>query len=202
MGIEIEDFKEKLGSVVVRLFSLIIGVLAAIANLVFTIGVFREIKKDSSFSNTGFANFLAFLFTSFSTGLYLFLHFLPKKAYRLMYLLTVLLVLSLFFSGHALGLSAPIVDDCDELGIANTTYWSGVDLGNIGYAIASGTNVSTIIGRLGQPITNCVDNQIIFAGAFMLLVFHTVAIFDVQRMLLGRVKAKTYGERFVEMGIK
>jgi hypothetical protein len=103
-----------------------------------------------------------------------------------------------------LGLSAPTVDDCDELGITNATFWKAQvnDLGNIGYAIAAGTNVSTIIGRLGQPITNCVDNEIIFAGGFMLLIFHSVAIFDVQRMLLTRVKAKTYGERFVEMGIK
>ena len=204
MGIEIEDFKEKLSAVLLRLFSLIVGILCGIAGLVFAIGVFREINRNNSLGNIGFANFLAFLFSSTATALYLFLHFIPRKVYRLMYLLTALFMLGIFFASHSLGLSAPMVDDCNNLGIADAAFWANAttNLGSIGYAIAAGSNVSTLIGRLGQPITDCVDNQIIFAGAFMLIVFQIVAVFDVQRMLLVRVKSKTYGERFVEMGIK
>jgi hypothetical protein len=36
----------------------------------------------------------------------------------------------------------------------------------------------------------------------ILLLFQLVAIFDVQRLLLQRVRSKTYGERFYEMGIR
>eukprot|EP00658_Telonema_sp_P-2_P053170 TRINITY_DN41613_c0_g1_i1.p1 TRINITY_DN41613_c0_g1~~TRINITY_DN41613_c0_g1_i1.p1 ORF type:complete len:115 (+),score=26.06 TRINITY_DN41613_c0_g1_i1:84-428(+) len=65
------------------------------------------------------------------------------------------------------------------------------------------TSITTsLIGSLGQSLGNCVDSEIIFAGAFMLIIFHIISLFDTQRMLVSRIKSKTYGERFVEMGIR
>ena len=203
MPLDLEDFREKTLRFFGTFFSLITAVCSCIGCFVYVIGVLRFVNTQQTFYRTEVAHFIGMLFAIASTLGYLALFFVAKKSYRVLYLLTFIIVLSLFLVSHSLGLVAPTVDDCDELGVfingfVNRTY---TDASNIGNSLRGG-NVTEIRGSLGQSLGNCVDSELIFAGAFLLLVFQMVTLFDLQRTLIGRVKSKTYGERFVEMGIK
>lgn len=205
MSLEAEDFREKLLGCCSKFFSIIIAVLLAIMTLIYMIGAGRLIDVTDSFFSSGFAHFLGILAALASTIGYGVLHVVPRKAYRLLYLITFLLALSIFLVSHSLGLTAPTVDDCDELGLFNATRLlneTAYTLGDVGYVILQGGNGTAAIGQLGQPVNHCVDYGLTFASAFILILLDVVALFDTQRLLLTRVRSKTYGERFVEMGIR
>lgn len=178
-----------------KFFSLIIGIFAALACCVYFIGVMRLITARQRFERLEVPHFLGVGFAIISTISYLVLHFIPRKAYRLMYFLTAMLMLSIIFVSHSMGVTGPTVDDCnDDL---------GETAGHIGDALSNIANATTTRrGSLGQSLGDCIDETIIFAASVCVIFFHIIAIFDVQRLLLVRVRAKTYGERFVEMGIR
>eukprot|EP00331_Platyophrya_macrostoma_P000069 CAMPEP_0176405616 /NCGR_PEP_ID=MMETSP0127-20121128/431_1 /TAXON_ID=938130 /ORGANISM="Platyophrya macrostoma, Strain WH" /LENGTH=160 /DNA_ID=CAMNT_0017784683 /DNA_START=159 /DNA_END=641 /DNA_ORIENTATION=+ len=158
-----------------------------------------------SFSNTGFAHFLGFLSAIASAVAFTVLHFLPKRAYRMLYLISGILVVSIFLVSHSMGLTAPTVDDCDSLGLLNITAIlaeQANSLGTVGYVILKGGNGTVAVGRLGQVLGGCTQSVITFVTALLIIILEVIALFDTQRMLLTRVRSKTYGERFVEMGIK
>ncbi|KAH9598476.1 hypothetical protein LSM04_009727 [Trypanosoma melophagium] len=186
-----------------KFLSLIIGAIMAFCTLLFVIGAGRVITLERSISHSGFAHLLA-IFTSIITVIfYIALHFVPRKAYRLLYFISVMLVLTMFFVAHSLGLAAPIVDDCNALGLINYSAivekWN--DLGSVGVIFNNHTNKTEAIGKLGENVRYCVEEELTFASALLLLILYIFALFDVQKVLLTRVKSKTYGERFVEMGI-
>lgn len=180
-----------------KFFSLILALLIIATSFIYVVGACIIISKDKSFGNSGFAHFLGVLAAILTAIGYIALHFVPRKAYRLLYGLTFMFLVSMFLLAHSLGLSAPTVTDCN----ADVSYLnlSWEDWTNIGH-VAQG-NDSTIIGSMGQKVTQCGANGALFAGAFMTLILYIIALFDVQTVLLTRVKSKTYGERFVEMGI-
>lgn len=205
MAVDVESFKDKLGRFFSRFFSLILAGLNCIASLVLLIGFFKFAVTQGTFYRTEVAHFFAAVISTASTVGFLALHMVPRKRYRVLYLLSGLLVLSIFLTSHSLGLVAPTVDDCDEEGLLynvsaliNTTKDTA---SGVVHGITSG-NTTSWVGSLGQSLGNCVDSEIIFAGAFMLIIFHIMSLFDTQRMLVTRIKSKTYGERFVEMGIR
>ncbi|CCW63571.1 unnamed protein product [Phytomonas sp. EM1] len=174
-----------------KFLSLFIAIILAIAVAIYVVGSSVVISKDKSFGNIGFSHFLGILLTATTTLTYITLHFLPRKAYRLLYAITLLLLFSILFCAHSLGLTAPTVTDCgkDEFMqiIANLT--------------ETQRNVSIEVGSLGQEINTCSGNDVLFAGSLIAVIMMVAAIFDVQMVLLHRVRSKTYGERFVEMGI-
>lgn len=199
-NMDCDETLECLGTFFRRFFTLIVLVSSMVSCFIYTVGVLRYIRSIGQFKRLEIPHFMALVLAVASTVIYCLLHCSPKKMYRLMYGLSVLLVLSIGMLSHSLGITAPVVDDCDEMSatqLLNSTR-AGLHFGNL-------TSVQTIAvntGSLGQSLGNCVDNQVIFAGAFMLATFQILALFDVQRMLLERVRTKTYGERFVEMGIR
>eukprot|EP00744_Colponema_vietnamica_P009217 GILI01013130.1.p1 GENE.GILI01013130.1~~GILI01013130.1.p1 ORF type:complete len:206 (-),score=11.64 GILI01013130.1:105-722(-) len=205
MGVDVHDLKDKIGNFVSKFFSLIIALLSCIASLVYIIGAFKFITYDGTFSRTEVAHVLALLVTTAATAGYFLLHFVPKKRYRVLYSLSGLLVVSVFLSAHSLGLVAPTVDDCDDAGLLMGTT-SLVNRTIIDAETAKESviqmNITEIRGQLGQSLGNCVDSEIIFAGCFMLSVFHIIAVFDTQRMLAARIRSKSYSERFAEMGFR
>ena len=205
MSLESEDLREKVLGCCSKFFSIIIATILAIITLIYMIGAGRLIDVTDSFFSLGFAHFLAILSAVAATIGYCILHVVPRKAYRLLYLITSLLALAIFLVSHSLGLTAPTVDDCDELGFFNATQLINAtahSLGDVGYVILNGGNGTQAIGQLGQAVDHCVDYGLTFASAFILIFFYVIALFDTQRLLLTRVRSKTYGERFVEMGIK
>lgn len=203
--LELEDIKEKCGGFCSRFFSLVIAVLLDVLTLIYTIGAGHLVNVSDSFSSSGFAHFLAIVAAVASAVTYTLLHFVPKRAYRLLYLITSILVLSIFLVAHSLGLTAPTVDDCDEYGLLNVTRIIGDQansVGDIGFVILKGGNATVAVGRLGQVLGDCTETVVTFTTALFIIVLDIIALFDTQRMLLTRVRSKTYGERFVEMGIK
>lgn len=176
-------FCDTILSFIRKFFSLLLAILIAIATLIYVIGAGIVITKEKSFGNSGFAHFLAILSSLVVAIGYIALHFVPRKAYRLLYALTFLFLLSLFLISHSLGLAAYSVTECN----ANHEY--------------DNTGLSNITGGGINIQSACAGNGVLFAGAFLNILFYLVAIFDVQAVLLSRVKSKTYGERFVEMGI-
>lgn len=182
-----------------KFFSLIIALLMAVFTLLFVIAAAIIISKNKSFGKAGFAHFLAIIFSICTVICYLILHFVPRKAYRLLYALTFLLLTTTFLVSHSFGLVAIDVNDCRISGsLSVNASWSG--FGDVG-SILGDNDANVTIGSLGQPVSNCGTNALLFAAAFLNLILYIVALFDVQTVLLARVKSKTYGERFVEMGI-
>ena len=211
MAVDVESLKDKVVKFASRFFSLIIAALNCIASLVLIIGFFKFAVTQGTFYRTEVAHFFTAVISTASTIGFLALHLVPRKRYRVLYMLSGMLVLSIFFTAHSLGLVAPTVDDCDEKGLLyNVTTLFNTTAGSAHDAVdaVTGRNQTTtsittsLIGSLGQSLGNCVDSEIIFAGAFMLIIFHIISLFDTQRMLISRIKSKTYGERFVEMGIR
>lgn len=189
-----------------KFFSIIIAVLMAFFTFVYLVAASHLISETKSFGKSGFAYFLAIIVSIVAVVGYIVLHVVPRKAYRLLYALTGLFLLSGFFISHSMGLSAPTVNDCRISGHGHHNFtWSNVsaDMGEIQWVKqnhSSRTEVVTI-GSLGQEVSHCGDHVAIFVATFLLLILYIIGIFDVQKVLLTRVKSKTYGERFVEMGI-
>jgi hypothetical protein len=193
MAVDWDVAKERTASFCSKFFSLILSILCALCTFIYLIGVIRLIGTRGA-TRLQVPHFIGLCFAVGSTVAYLVLHFIPRKAYRLMYALTALLVFSVVFVGHSMGVTAPTVDDCSG-DILSTTRGAITD-------IANKTQNGDPKGDLGQSLGDCTDETIIFSASLVLVLTQTVAIFDVQRLLLDRVRAKTYGERFVEMGIK
>ncbi|RNF18201.1 uncharacterized protein Tco025E_04586 [Trypanosoma conorhini] len=186
-----------------KFLSLILGVLLAIFTLLYVIGTGRVITLEQNFAHAGFAHFLGIIFSIVTVICYISLHFVPRKAYRLLYFISVMLVITMFLVAHSLGLSAPVMSDCNELGLLNYSEIVGKwkKMGTMGVIFNNATNSKEVIGKLGEPVRNCVPQELTFASALLMLILQVIALFDVQKVLLTRVKSKTYGERFVEMGI-
>lgn len=182
-----------------KFFSLIIAILMALLTVLYVVGAGMVITGAKSFGKSGFAHFLGIVFSIITVIGYIILHFVPRKAYRLLYALTFILLTTMFLVGHSWGLSAPVVQDCNAAGgIHVNTNWSGI--GSIGKVLGD-DNVNITVGSLGEPVAQCNGNALLFASAFLNSILYVIALFDIQTVLLARVKSKTYGERFVEMGI-
>ncbi|KPA76028.1 hypothetical protein ABB37_08170 [Leptomonas pyrrhocoris] len=182
-----------------KFFSLIIAILMAVITVLYVVGVGIVVTGAKSFGKSGFAHFLGILFAIVTVIGYIILHFVPRKAYRLLYALTFILLTTMFLVAHSWGLAAPVVQDCQRNGNLHiNTTWGGI--GSIGTVLGE-DNVTITIGSLGEPIAQCNGNAILFAAAFLNMILYVIALFDIQTVLLARVKSKTYGERFVEMGI-
>lgn len=187
-----------------RFLTLIIAICMVIFTSIYLISMATLVSRKKNFSKDGFAYFLALIVTIAGVAGYFVLHVVPRKAYRLLYALTVLFLLAGFLIGHALGLAGPTVNDCQRLGefnIENVTETVG-KIGDVIWVKSNSTDSGAIgIGSLGQELSYCGNHLTIFVSSFFLLILFFIGILDVQRVLLIRVKSKTYGERFVEMGI-
>ncbi|AIN96154.1 hypothetical protein LPMP_100840 [Leishmania panamensis] len=182
-----------------KFFSLILAIAMGFLTLLYVIGAGVVTTQAKSFSKSGFAHFLGIIFAITSAMGYLILHFVPRKAYRLLYALTFIMLTTVFLVSHSMGLAAPVVADCGVAGSLNFTgNYTGI--GSIG-SILNDENQNVTIGRLGQPVAQCKGNALLFAASFLNMFLYVIALFDVQTVLLARVRSKTYGERFVEMGI-
>lgn len=182
-----------------KFFSLILALAMAFFTMLYVIGAGVVTTQAKSFSKSGFAHFLGIVFSIVSVIGYLILHFVPRKAYRLLYAITFLMLTTMFLVAHSMGLAAPVVADCNAAGSLNFTgNYTGI--GSIG-SILDDNNENVTIGRLGEPVAQCKSNALLFAASFVNMFLYVIALFDVQTVLLARVKSKTYGERFVEMGI-
>ncbi|GET86559.1 hypothetical protein, conserved [Leishmania tarentolae] len=182
-----------------KFFSLILAMAMAFFTLLYVIGAGMTTTHAKSFSKSGFAHFLGVVFAIVSVIGYLILHFVPRKAYRLLYAITFLMLTTMFLVAHSMGLAAPVVADCNAAGSLNfMSNYTGI--GSIG-SILDDNNENVTIGRLGEPVAQCKSNALLFAASFINMFLYMIALFDVQTVLLARVKSKTYGERFVEMGI-
>ncbi|KAG5510324.1 hypothetical protein JKF63_07652 [Porcisia hertigi] len=182
-----------------KFFSLILALAMAFFTVLYIAGAGSVITHAKSFSKSGFAHFLGIIFGIASVIGYLILHFVPRKAYRLLYAVSFTLLTTVFLVAHSMGLAAPVVADCNAAHrldiIGNYT-----GIGSIG-KILDEDEGNVTIGRLGEPVAQCRGNALLFAAAFINMFIYVIALFDVQTVLLARVKSKTYGERFVEMGI-
>lgn len=196
------DFSEMCDKVmhfIRKFFSIVVALTMSLLTLLYIIGAGRVVTIDRSFGHAGFAHFLAILSAIVTALGYVALHFVPRKAYRLLYALTFMFILSIFLVSHSIGLSAPVVTDCNRFGmLKNLKSISNItDFGHM----TNVTDQNVIIGSLGERVHICIENALMFATGFINVVLYVVGIFDVQSVLLSRVKSKTYGERFVEMGI-
>lgn len=182
-----------------KFFSLILAILMAVITLLYVVGAGMVITGAKSFGKSGFAHFLGIIFAIATVIGYLILHFVPRKAYRLLYAVTFLILTTTFLVAHSMGLSAPVVSDCNAIGGINISVnYTGI--GSIGQML-NDKNENVTTGTLGEPVAQCNGNALLFAAAFINMFLYVIAVFDVQTVLLARVKSKTYGERFVEMGI-
>ncbi|KEG05312.1 hypothetical protein DQ04_23701000, partial [Trypanosoma grayi] len=169
-----------------KFLSLIIAVLMAIFTLLYVIGAGRVITLEHSFKHSGFAHFLGILFSIVTAICYVALHFVPRKAYRLLYLLSALLVITMFLVAHSLGLAAPVVSDCNAMGLINYSdvveKWN--DMGTVGVIFNNETNRTEAIGKLGERVGNCVEQELTFVSALLMMILQLFALFDVQNVLL------------------
>ncbi|EAN80763.1 hypothetical protein C3747_66g71 [Trypanosoma cruzi] len=197
------DCMSRVCSFLRKFLSVIMGILLAIFTLLYVIGAGRVITLEHNFKHAGFAYFLGIFFSIITVICYISLHFVPRKAYRLLYFISVMLVLSMFFVAHSMGLAGPVVSDCNLLGLINysdiVAKWR--NMGTVGVIFNNETKTKEVIGKLGEPVQHCVEQELTFATALIMLILQVFALFDVQKVLLTRVRSKTYGERFVEMGI-
>jgi hypothetical protein len=194
MPVDTEALKDNLESFCSKFFSLIIACCLGVSNFVYLIGTLRLIFSLQRFKRLEVAHFLGLGFALSANVCYLVLHFIPKKKYSLMHVLTGLLLLSLFFTGLSMGVTGPTVDDCND-GIQEAEH-------NVEDSFRD-LNLTTVRkGALGQSLGTCRDDTVIFAASILLNFFQIVALFDVQRLLLSRIRNKSVGERFVEMGLR
>ena len=186
---------------VVKFFSLIIAIAACFSTFIYAIGIFRYISAVQRFKRDEVAHFFGLGCAVLSSAMDLALHTMPHKAQpQSLTILTIIMIVASGMVGHSLGLAAPTVDDCDETNRQNFFNGTIQTVGQISHEVITSPGVTT--GSLGQSLGNCRDMQLIFAGCFMFLFFQSIALFDIQRIILKRVRSKTYGDRFVEMGIR
>ncbi len=203
-------------STVAKFCSLTVAFSMFVGWIVYMIGVIRLAAEWGNLERIVVAHFLS-MFLSFITLLgYFYLFLKGQKQLHFMSFLTNLLVLSLMLVSHSIGLTAPNVLDCG----GNFSYLTN-SFGEVAGGVANGiTNITlnrTLSGAVNagggvingpprgeydQSLLGCYDQAIILGGAIVVGFFQLCAVFDVQRVLLRRIRAKTYGERFSEMGIK
>ncbi|CCW71371.1 unnamed protein product [Phytomonas sp. Hart1] len=185
------EFFEHIITFIRKFLSLIIGLVLTFGVAIYVVGSSFVIFKDDNLGNVGFTHLIAILLSTGTTFIYLTLHFIPRKAYRLLYTITGLLLLSIFFCAHSLGLTVPTVSDCSN---GNFQQMSVKSKGG-------SKDMNVVFGSIGQEIRTCSGNKMLLVGALITILMMIAAIFQVQMILLNRVRSKTYGERFVEMGI-
>jgi hypothetical protein len=192
MAVDWESRKECCATFWTKFFSLIIGICMGVSGFLFAIGIFRYLNAVKRFSRDEIAHFITLGLAGISTTMFIATHAVPKRVTsEILTILAVLLVLSEGMVSHSMGLAAPTVDDCNGNG-------------RVDFLNGTITNVNGIAntGTLGQSLGDCLDMQLIFAGSFLLLIFQTIGVFDIQRLILQRTRSKTYADRFVEMGIR
>lgn len=200
----------KVANALKKFFSVIFAIIIIVLTIAFLACSAHLIHVSRNFEKLGFSYFLAIIFSVVVAIGYLALHLLPRKAYRLLYALTGLFLISALLVGHSMGVSGITVNDCRIESSINFTMKivDEIDeMGNInGWNITIDTNEdkhnhTKVIGTYGETVNHCSDNVGIFVCSFFLLILYVIGLFDVQNVLMSRVKSKTYGERFVEMGI-
>ena len=199
---------------VAQFCSLTVVLSMTIGEIVYLVGVFKLAATWGSLERVVVAHFIATLLALLSLVAYFYLFLKGQKQIHFMSFLTGLLV-SFMLVSHSIGLAAPNVLDCggnfSYLAGSFTDVAGGVanDLANISLnrtvintPAPPSTSDSEARGEYDQSLVGCYDQAIILGGAIVVGFFQLCAVFDVQRVLLRRVRAKTYGERFTEMGIK
>lgn len=200
----------KIGNVVQKFFSVVFAIVMIILTIAFLACSAHLIHISKNFEKLGFSYFLTIIFSVVVAVGYVALHLVPRKAYRLLYALTGFFLAAAFLMGHSMGTSALTVNDCRIENHLNFSSLIASDVGQLGHIDRVNTtshghnqthNHTVVIGTYGEPVTHCPDNVGIFVCSFFLLILYFIGLFDVQNVLFSRVKSKTYGERFVEMGI-
>ena len=216
---KLDQCADCLCNAIAQFCSLTVALSMFIGEIVYLVGVFKLAATWGSFERIVVAHFIAMFFSLFTLIGYFYLFLKGQKQIHFMSFLTGLLVLSFMLVSHSIGLAAPNVLDCG----GNFTYLAN-SFGDVAGGVANDlTNISlnrTLIhngdnnngnnnnnngqprGEYDQSLLGCYDQAIILGGAIVVGFFQLCAVFDVQRVLLRRVRAKTYGERFTEMGIK
>lgn len=204
------SFWTKALDVVRKFFSIVFAIVMIILTIAFLAVSAKLMHLQKSFTTIGFAYFLTIIFSVVVTLGYVALHLVPRKAYRLLYALTGFFLVTSFLMAHSMGVSALTVNDCrleDSFNFTEIVTLDAEKLGKFERVNASngehnGThNKTEVIGTYGEPVSFCPENVGVFVCSFLLLILYVIGLFDVQSVLLSRVKSKTYGERFVEMGI-
>lgn len=204
------SFWTKAFDVARKFFSIVFAIVMIILTIAFLAVSAHLIHLQRNFKTIGFAYFLTIIFSVVVALGYIALHLVPRKAYRLLYALTGFFLVSSFLMAHSMGVSALTVNDCRLEGNFNLTEIATSEMEDLGHFERvnvtdgkgkGGHNKTVIIGTYGEPVSFCADNVGVFVCSFLLLILYVIGLFDVQNVLLNRVKSKTYGERFVEMGI-
>jgi hypothetical protein len=216
---KLEQCGDCLCNAISKFCSLTVVVSMFVGEIVYIVGVFKLAAAWGSLERTVIAHFLG-MFLSLITLLgYFYLFLKGQKQIHFMTFLTMLLVVSFMLVSHSIGLASPNVVDCG----GNFSYLAQ-GFKDVTNNVANGvtnitlnrTNVQNLPGAVGgvlinggpprgeydQSLLGCYEQAIVLGGAIVVGFFQLAAVFDVQRVLLRRIRAKTYGERFTEMGIK
>lgn len=196
-------------SLVAKFCSLIVAFSMTVGGIVYIIGVAKLTHSWGSMDRIVVAHFCAMISTFLANVCYIYLFLRGQKQVQFMSVLSTLLLISFMLVAHSIGVAAPNVVDCgSNFTVVSDTF--GETAGNaVNGAVKTITNKTlntTVLiwhgrGSYDQSLVGCHDQAIVLGGAIVVGFFQLVAIFDVQRVLLRRVRSKTYGEIFVEMGI-
>jgi hypothetical protein len=200
-------------SAVTRFCSLTVACSMFVGVIVYMVGVMKLLGSWGSMERIVLAHFIAMMFAIVALVGYVWLFLKGQRQVQFMTVLTGILIIAFTLVGHSIGIAVPTVADCGgNFSVINVAQTVGEVAGGVAGGIANGiSNIShnrTINGfthprgSYSQSLVGCHDQSIVLGGALVTAIFELVAIFDVQRVLLRRVRAKTYGERFTEMGIK
>jgi len=210
--VKCDDTLECVKVVLFKFFTLIVAGGCGVGAVVYMTGVVKYVGARTALGALDAVNLVGCVSSTICAIFYAYLFFVARKPYRLMYFLSAALVFSLFFTGHSLGLTGPTVFECagnwsglaNQFGAIQSEVISNVVNGSFykNQTISGDSTISIRVGDYNAVAIGCLDTMIIFSGALIAAVFGLIAVFDVQRILLKRVRAKTYGERFSEMGIK
>lgn len=191
-------------SAIAKFCSLVVATSMFLGEIVYMVGVAKLVSTWGGVERIIGAHVVGMAVSLLALIGYLYLFFRGQKQQQFMSFLTILLIVSFTLIAHSVGIAAPSVIDCDNNFTLIDSF--GEVTGNVINGFSNVTLNRTFIkypvNSYEGSLLGCHDQSIVLGGAIVVGFFQLVAIFDVQRVLLRRVRAKTYGDRFSEMGIK
>eukprot|EP00759_Apiculatamorpha_spiralis_P019710 PhF_6_TR2550/c0_g1_i1/m.4328 len=166
---------------VAKFFSLIIALLNAVGVLIMGIGSVAHIADIKRFKRLEVAHALAaFVAALAALGLF-YIPFTSNVSVAFIRVESLLIILALALVSLSVGLLGQQIEDC----VQGTNF-----------------NSTQVIQMADSHDTSfCNNDGAIFAGGVILLLSLCIALGDVHRQLVNRIKSKQLGHRFAEMSV-
>ncbi|KAG8348400.1 hypothetical protein TRVL_00777 [Trypanosoma vivax] len=175
-----------------RSLSLILAIILTSLTVIYSIGGGYFVKRIGSTEGDGIAHILAIVFSCVGALGYISLHFLPRRSRYLLYLITIVLLCSIWLLFHSSGLLAPVVNDCNMTLFGNYTHMADL-VADIhrqdNDSLLNITNETIVRGRLGEPVRECKLSALMCITAVTTGIAQFFALLDIQKVTVSRAES-------------